>query len=103
MSTESFGGKKYFVTFIDDYSRCCAVYFLKNKSEVFDKFKEYEALVTNESNLHIGAVRTDNGGEYVSEEFESYLKSRGIHHQLTVPRSPEQNGVAERMNRSLNQ
>ena len=51
--TESLGGKKYFVTFIADYCRCCAVYFLKNKVEVFDEFKEYEALVTNKSNLYI--------------------------------------------------
>lgn len=46
-------------------------------------------------------MRTDNGGEYVSKEFEEYLKSRGINHELTVPYSPAQNGVAERMNRTL--
>ena len=49
MHTESFGGKKYFVTFIDDYRRYCAVYFLKYKSEVLEKSKEFEALVTNQS------------------------------------------------------
>ena len=101
MQTESFGGAKYFVTFIDDYSRCCAVYFLKHKHEVFEKFQEFEACVTNQSGLKIGALRTDNGGEYMSGEFQTYLKSKGIHHQLTVPHSPEQNGVAERMNRTL--
>ena len=46
MQTELLGGRKYFVTFIDDYSRCCDVYFLKNKSEVFEKFKKFEASVT---------------------------------------------------------
>ena len=101
MQTESIGGRKYFVTFIDDYSRCCAVYFLRHKSEVLDKFKEFEAVTTNECDQRIGILRTDNGGEYLSAEFEAYLKSKGIRHQLTVPYSPEQNGVAERMNRTL--
>ena len=89
MQTESLGGRKYFATFIDDYSRCCNVYFLKHKSEVSEKFKEFETL------------RTDNGGEYLSGEFKEYLKSRGIRYELTVPYSPQQNGVAERMNRTL--
>ena len=49
----------------------------------------------------IGVLRSDNGGEYISSEFESYLKLKGIRHELTVPHTPEQNGVAERMNRTL--
>ena len=101
MQTESIGGHKYFVTFIDDYSRCCAVYFLKKKSEVLDKLKEFEAIVTNECSQSIGKLRTDNGGEYLSKEFEMYLKSKGIQHELTIAHTPEQNGVAERMNRTL--
>ena len=101
MHTESFGGQKYFVTFIDDFSRCCAVYFMKKKSEVLEKFKEFEAITTNESGRRVIKLRTDNGGEYVSQEFETYLKSKGIQHELTVPHSPQQNGVAERMNRTL--
>ena len=101
MATASIGGSKYFVTFIDDYSRCTAVYFLKQKNEVFEKFQEFEKLVTNETGTAIGALRSDNGGEYVSSKFESYLKSRGIRHELTVPHTPQQNGVAERMNRTL--
>lgn len=101
MSTESIGGRKYFVTFIDDYSRCCSVYFMRHKSEVLEKFKEFEAATTGSSGERIGTLRSDNGGEYISKEFEAYLKSKGINHQLTVPHSPEQNGVAERMNRTL--
>ena len=54
MHTHSIGGAKYFVTFIDDYTRCCAVYFMKHKSEVFDKFKEFEATTTNEVGKAIG-------------------------------------------------
>ena len=101
MPTESIGGKKYFVTFIDDYSRCCSVYFIRHKSEVLDKFKEFEAATTTDSGEEVCVLRSDNGGEYVLLEFETYLKSRGIRHELTVPHSPQQNGVAERMNRTL--
>ena len=101
MQAESIGGQKYFVTFIDDFSRCCAVYFLKQKSEVFEKFKEFEAIATNECGQSIATLRTDNGGEYLSREFQAYLKSKGIRHELTIAHTPEQNGVAERMNRTL--
>ena len=101
MHTPSIGGAKYFVTFIDDYTRCCAVYFMKHKSEVFDKFIEFEASVTNDVCKAIGTLRTGNGGEYLSTELQNYLKEKGIRHELTVPHSPQQNGVAERMNRTL--
>ena len=101
MQTESIGGHKYFVTFIDDYSRCCAVYYLKRKSEVFEKFKEFEVSAVNECGQKIGTLRTDNGGEFVSKEFDAYLASKGIRHELTIAHTPQQNGVAERMNRTL--
>ena len=101
MPTESNGGCKYFVTFIDDYSRCCSVYFMKQKSEVLDKFKEFESETNAGGTLRIGTLRSDNGGEYVSSEFKTYLQHNKVHHELTVPYSPEQNGVAERMNRTL--
>jgi len=101
MQTQSVGGNRYFVTFIDDYSRYTVVYFIKKKSEVFEKFKEFEALVTNHFGCKIKTLRSDGGGEYTSAVFEQYLKINGIRHELTVAHSPEQNGVAERMNRTL--
>ena len=101
MSVASLGGSRYFVTFTDDYTRCSRVYFMKQKSEVLNKFKEFESEVTNHAGLNILALRTDNGGEYTSHEFEAYLKLKGIRHELTVPYSPQQNGVAERLNRTL--
>lgn len=101
MQIEFIGGCKYFVTFIDDYSRCCAVYFLKRKSEVLKKFKEFKAIVTDECDQSIATPRTDNGGEYLSREFQGYLKLKGIRHELTIAHTPEQNGVSERMNRTL--
>ena len=91
MQTESIGRSKYFMTFVDDYSRCCKVYFMRQKSEVFCKFKEFEC-----------GQSADNGGEYTSKEFQEYLKAQGIHHETTVPHTPQQNGVAERKkNRTL--
>ena len=101
MPTQSTGGNKYFVTFIDDYSRYCKVCFMKYKSEVFSKFKEFESTTTNECGCSIGTLRTDNGGEYLSKEIDSYLQSKGINHELSASYSPAQNGVAERFNQTL--
>jgi hypothetical protein len=97
----SFSGCKYFLTFIDDFSRCTWVYFLKLKSEVFDKFLAYKALVEKQSGHQIQRLRTDNGGEYVSNNFTSYCTTQGIQMQHTVPYTPQQNGVAERKNHTL--
>jgi hypothetical protein len=74
---------------------------MKTKDQVLDKFKEYEAMVTNITGKKIKILRSDNGGEYTSKEFVNYLKEKGIQHQLSVPRTPQQNGVAERMNRTI--
>ena len=101
MPTVSIGGRKYLVTFIDDYTRFCRVYFMKSKSEVFDNFKEFELCTTNECGNLIGTLCSDNGGEYLSKEFEEYLRAKGIHHELSAPYSPTQNGVAERLNHTL--
>ena len=101
MPVPSFGGSRYFVTFIDDYSRHTFVYFMKNKSEVLEKFKEFNSYAVNATGKPIKILRSDNGGEYSSKEFESFLKKNGIVHQLSVPYNPAQNGVAERMNRTI--
>lgn len=95
------GGSKYIVTFIDDYSRYVVVKLMKTKDEVLEKFIEYKNKVENFHGLKITAIRSDNGGEYISEEFEDLLFQNGISRQRTVPRTPEQNGVAEKMNHTL--
>ena len=95
------GGFKYFVTFIDDFSGFCFVYLIQQKSNAFSKFKELVELVKNKFSSTIGTLRSDNGGEYFSKPFETYLKANGILHQSSVPYTPQQNGVAERMNRTL--
>lgn len=101
MQTVSHGGARYFVTFIDDFSRCVKVYCISSKDQVFEKFREFQARVTNETGLKIKTLRTDGGGEYTSAKFENFLKQKGIVHEITAPYSPQQNGVAERMNRTL--
>jgi hypothetical protein len=100
MHVKSFGNSQYFVTFIDDYSKYTQVYFLKSKDQVLEKFKEFVSYV-NTLGKKVKVLRSDNGGEYCSKAFKDYLKEHGILHQTTVPYNPEQNGTAERMNRTL--
>ena len=94
-------GGVYFLIFIDDKSRYVWVYILKHKDYVFPCFLEWKALVERSTNQKLNALCTDNGGECMSTEFQAYLKKEGVRHELTVPKTPEQNGVAERMNRTL--
>lgn len=101
METETLGGSKYFITFLDDHSKKIHVYFLRNKSDALEKFKEFKHEVENQKNARIKVLRTDNGLEYVNKSFSDYLKSAGIIHQTTTHYTPEQNGTAERMNRTL--
>jgi len=101
IKNKSLGGNTYFVTFIDDWSRFTTVYFMRNKSEVLNKYKEFEAMATNVTGKRIKTLRCDNGGEYTSRVFDEYVKSKGIQRQFCVPRTPEQNGVSERMNRTI--
>ncbi len=71
MKTTSHGGARYFVTFINDFLRKTHVYLLKAKGEVFDKFKEYKALVENQTGMKIKTLRSDNEGKFVSKKFDS--------------------------------
>lgn len=100
-STTSLGGSRYFLTFIDDCSRRMFVYFLKSKDEVFDKFVEFKNMVERQTERNIKSIRSDNGKEFVNKRFDKYLAEYGITRQLTVPYTPQQNGVAERANRTL--
>ena len=69
---------KYVLTFIDEFSKYCWVYFLKHKFEVFDLFKVFKALVENQSRRKLKILRSNNGGEYVKSEFIQYCKYVGI-------------------------
>lgn len=98
---ESHSKKRYFISFIDDYSRKTWVSLLAEKSAALESFKKFKALVEKESGCLIKCLRTDRGGEFTSKEFEEYCSSNGIKRQLTAAYTPQQNGVAERKNRTV--
>ena len=101
MDVPSLSGSEYFLSFVDDKSRYVWAYILKHKSEVFEKFMEWKAMVELQTGKKLKKLRSDNGGEYLSEQFTNYFKKNGIQRQLTIRKTPEQNGVAERLNRTL--
>ena len=94
MSTTARGGYQYFVTFTDDLSRYGYIYLMRHKSETFEKFKEFQNEVENQLGKTIKLLRSDRGGEYMSQEFDDHLKSRGIVPQLTPLGTPKRNGVS---------
>ncbi|KAM0969390.1 hypothetical protein COP2_018032 [Malus domestica] len=98
MKNASISGNKYFLTFIDDYSRMCWVYFMRFKSEVFNIFRKFKAMVELQSGHQIKKIRSDRGGEYTSLEFKAFCEDLGLERQLTVAYTPQQNGTAERKN-----
>ncbi|GJS08882.1 retrotransposon protein, putative, ty1-copia subclass [Tanacetum coccineum] len=94
-------GASYFVTFTDDFSRYGYVYLLKHKHEVFETFKVFQKEVENQLGKTIKSLRSDRGGEYMSQEFLDHLKEHGIIAHRTPPYTPQHNGVSERRNRTL--
>ena len=101
MGHKSLGGAEYFLTLLDDKTHYIWVYPLKTKDQVFERFKEWQAGVENFTGRKVKTLRSDNGGEFTSKSFETHLKACGIRHELTMPKTPEQNGAAERLNRTL--
>ncbi|GJY39787.1 retrotransposon protein, putative, ty1-copia subclass, partial [Tanacetum coccineum] len=91
----------YFVTFTDDFSRYGYVYLLKHKHEVFETFKVFQKEVENQLGKTIKSLRSDRGGEYMSQEFLDHLKEHGIIAHRTPPYTPQHNRVSERRNRTL--
>ena len=81
---------------IDDYSWYIVSFIMKRKIDVLERFQEFAILVENQFGWKIKVLRSDNGGEYISNEFTEFLKKQGIAHDETIPYSPQQNGVAER-------
>lgn len=101
MEVVSMGGSKYFLLFVDDYTRYIFVYFIESKNQAFNCFKEFKTLVEKQTNMKIKALRSDNGLEFCNNEFDLYLKREGINHQKSNPYTPEQNGLCERTNRTV--
>jgi transposase InsO family protein len=90
----------YYVIFTDDYSRRTWIFFIKTKDEAFSCFKEFKALVENQTKKKIKVLSSNNGGEYTSNEFNNFFKKEGIKKEQSIPFNPQQNGVVERKNQT---
>nr|GEV03544.1 hypothetical protein [Tanacetum cinerariifolium] len=94
-------GASYFVTFTDDFSRYGYVYLLKHKHEMFETFKVFQKEVENQLGKTIKSLRSDSGGEYMSQEFLDHLKDHEIIAHCTPPYTPQHNGMSKSRNRTL--
>jgi transposase InsO family protein len=101
MGIKSHRGNMYFIIFIDDFSRMCWVYFLRQKSEIISVFRNFQKIVERQSGCLIKKLRSFRGGEYNFKEFEKFYEDIGLERQLTVGYILERNGVAERKNRII--
>ena len=98
---QSYDGFKYFVTFTDDFSRFTCIFPMKNKSDLKDIFKRYSRRMKRQFGWRIKRLRSDNGGEYASNALDEFLSEEGIIWEATVGYTPPENGVSERLNRTL--
>uniref|UniRef100_A0A2N9F6S1 Integrase catalytic domain-containing protein n=1 Tax=Fagus sylvatica TaxID=28930 RepID=A0A2N9F6S1_FAGSY len=101
MNVKARHGASYFLTFIDDYTRYGYVQLIAHRYEALDCFKRFVAEVENQHEKSLKALRTDRGREYLSDQFKDLCEEKGIRRQLTISNTPQQNGVAERRNRTL--
>ncbi|KAH9716239.1 Integrase catalytic domain-containing protein [Citrus sinensis] len=99
--TASIGGSYYFITFVDDFSRRVWVYTMRAKVEILEIFVKWKKLVETQTDRKIKELQYDNGGEYTFDPFLQVCQNEGIKGHFTVRHTPQQNGVAERMNRTL--
>ena len=98
---QSYNGKLYYVSFMDDYTRWTTIYCISWKLEVLAKYKEYEVWMQTQHGKPIKVLQSDRGSKYLSKEFDSHLKVNGTIGSLTVHDTPEENSVAEWMNHML--
>jgi len=98
MKIQAKGGYSYFITFTDDMSRFGFLYLMKHKSESFEMFKRFRCEVEKQTGKSIKMLRSDRGGEYLSDNFIDYLKENGILSQWTPPGTPQQSGRSLRSN-----
>src|SRR4051812_42084549 len=101
MQVDTLGGNRYFVTFIDDFSRKLWTYVIKRKDEVFDVFKRFKSMAERQCGRKLKILKTDGGGEYTSVAFGKYCDDEGIVREVVPPYTPQQNGAAERKNRTI--
>ena len=100
-NTVGYRGEKYFITFIDDYSKLAKIYAIKSKDEVYDRFIEYINLIENKTGKKIKKLRCDNGTEYLNKDMYKLCRQKGIELETCPPYVHELNGTAERYNRTI--
>ncbi|GJS76409.1 retrovirus-related pol polyprotein from transposon TNT 1-94 [Tanacetum coccineum] len=101
MRFASINGKKYILVIIDDYSRYTWTLFLRSKDETPEALKDFLTMIQQNIQALVISVRTDKGTEFLNKTLHAFFKEEGIEHQTSTPRTPEQNGVVERRNRTL--
>ena len=94
--TRGFYGERYFIIFVDDFTRMMWVNFFKEKSKAFEKFKIFKDRVKNESGIKIICLRSDTRVEFTSREFNIFCEEIGIKRLLSAPRTPKKNRIFER-------
>ncbi|WRX31617.1 Integrase [Theobroma cacao] len=99
--TTSLGGKSYDLVIVDDYSKYTWLYFLAHKNDALQAFLSYYKKVENEKGLAIVSITSDHGREFENDEFEKFCNEKGLDHNFSAPRTPQQNGVVERKNLTL--
>lgn len=102
LRTQSIGGSRYFLTLTDVFSDYTEVKFLKHKDEATENIINFVEFIKNQTSNKPKIFRSDGGGEFVNSQLQSYLKKEGIRFEMTTPHTPQQNGIAERKNRTLN-
>ncbi|GJT28092.1 retrovirus-related pol polyprotein from transposon TNT 1-94 [Tanacetum coccineum] len=101
MRVASINGKKYILVIVDDYSRYTWTLFLRSKDETPEVLKDFLTMIQRNLQAPVISVRTDRGTEFLNKTLNAFFKEEGIEHQTSTPRTPEQNGVVERRNRTL--
>nr|GEZ47200.1 hypothetical protein [Tanacetum cinerariifolium] len=101
MRVTSINGKRYVLVIVDDYSRYTWTYFLRSKDETPEVLIDFLKLVQRGLQAQVGVVRTDKGTEFLNQTLHAYFATEGIQHQTSVARTPKQNDVVERRNRTL--
>jgi len=99
--TKSLGGNYYGLVIVDDYSRFTWPLFIATKDNAYLAFKKIVKVIQNDKGCRISIIKSDHGGEFQNERFDKFSEKQGIKHNFSAPRTPQQNGVVERKNRSL--
>jgi len=99
--TMSLGGNYYGLVIVDDYSRFTWTFFIATKDETYHAFKRFVKVIQNGKDCNISSIKSNHGGEFQNEKFDRFYSKLGINHNFLAPRTPQQNGVVERKNWSL--